>query len=300
MCSLLALAAIRLFAYSAVAFHRQGLSFLVLDLDRFCATGDIRGDLGRAESLVVGDGARSVRLDEFTSCYARFVELPLSWEPLPTAALWRFRLLQLAIESMSGLVVNRPFAGGSNNSKPHQVELLRHAGFEVPWGVSTNDPAEARDFIANCAGGAIYKSNSGIRSVVQEVGLEDLARLRTLPTCPVYFQERIEGDNVRVHVVGDRCHGVLIRSSMVDYRYDKSGNVLEQRCEVPTSLAKKCVAITARLGLIFSGIDFVRRSSNSRWVCLEVNPMPGYHGYDATLGGEICESLRKLLDGDSG
>jgi glutathione synthase/RimK-type ligase-like ATP-grasp enzyme len=283
------------FAHSVRAVIDQECDALVLDVDRFCAHGDIQGELGSPETIIVRDGSQSIRLGDFRSCYARFVELPASWEPVSPAAASRFRILRLAINSMTMLVVNRPFAGGSNNSKPHQVELLRRYGFRVPRGISTNSAEKARVFLASCSRGAIYKSNSGVRSIVRAVEHSDLERLQALNVCPVYLQERILGDNIRVHVIGEECHSVRIRSACVDYRYDRSGNVLEERWDIPTDLARRCVRVTASLGLTFAGIDFVESRSDGELFCLEVNPMPGYHGYDLTLDHEISTSLIALL-----
>jgi len=39
------------------------------------------------------------------------------------------------LEMTPGLVVNRPSAMSSNNSKPYQMELIRAAGFDVPHGL---------------------------------------------------------------------------------------------------------------------------------------------------------------------
>jgi glutathione synthase/RimK-type ligase-like ATP-grasp enzyme len=288
------------FVHSVRAVVTQNRRGVVLDIDRFCAAGTVEGELGTPESLIVRDGSFSIRLGDYRSCYARFVELLASSDPTPSAASTRFRLLQLAIDSMSTLVVNRPSAGGSNNSKPHQVELLRGHGFRVPRGLSTNNAEAARAFLANCSDGAVYKSNSGIRSIVRAVEDTDVERFEALEFCPAYFQERVWGDNVRVHVIADQCHSVLIRSSCVDYRYDRSGNASEERCVIPDDIARKCVDVTASLGLTFSGIDFVRSRIDGEMYCLEVNPMPGYHGYDLTLDYEISATLIELLDTTQG
>jgi glutathione synthase/RimK-type ligase-like ATP-grasp enzyme len=111
----------------------------------------------------------------------------------------------------------------------------------------------------------------------------------------VFFQERIWGADLRIHVVRDRCHGVLIRSPAVDYRYDRSGEVTEQPFSVPPDLAERCVSVTAALELEFSGIDFILSDHDDAYYCLEVNPMPGYAGYDLTLNYEISNSLGEVL-----
>lgn len=131
---------------------------------------------------------------------------------------------------------------------------------------------------------------------MQAITSDDHSRFSLLTTCPVFFQERIWGADVRIHVVRDRCHGVIIRSPAVDYRYDKSGKATEHPFAIPPELAARCIDVTAAFGLEFSGIDLIRSEDEGGFYCLEVNPMPGYHGYDLTLNHEISGSLGALLN----
>ncbi|HWR00287.1 MAG TPA: hypothetical protein VN371_00350 [Chlorobaculum sp.] len=48
----------------------------------------------------------------------------------------------------------------------------------------------------------ICKSISGARSIVQELGPEDEERLESIRYCPMQFQARVDGFDVRVHVIG--------------------------------------------------------------------------------------------------
>lgn len=283
--------------HSVATFHRRGLAVDFLDLDRFCSEGTLEGNLAAPLSLVARTGERAWPFADLRSCYARLVDLASDLSPEDKPAAWgRYQAIQLALEALSSerLVINRPWAGGSNDSKPYQTSLLQRHGFRVPRSCTTNLPALARSFVQSCPGGAIYKSNSGERSVVQPITPVDLERLPLLAACPVFFQERIQGANVRVHVLGDRCHSVWIRSSEVDYRYDTTGTVEERPFTIPGDLAEQCVSVTRALDLRFSGIDFLL-TSEGEYYCLEVNPMPGYHGYDRTLRLAISDDLGSAL-----
>ncbi len=287
------------FGHSVSSFRRQGLALEIIDLDRFCLSGTIEGRLDDPASFVVQDAGERVHLATFRSCYARFIDLPLDMTTDDSAPWGRYRLLQVAIGALDMLVVNRPGAGESNDSKPYQTALIQQHGFRIPRSCSTNLEAEAERFVSSCPRGAIYKSNSGERSIVQAVTPGDLHRLPLLTVCPVFFQERIWGDDIRVHVVRDRCHGVCIRSSEVDYRYDRTGTATERPFPVPPELADRCVRVTASFGLAFSGIDLIQAQDDGDFYCLEVNPMPGYHGYDLTLNHAISDSLGALLSSGS-
>jgi len=85
-------------------------------------------------------------------------------EPPPHRARAGAALSALA-SSLPVPVVNRPTAGRSNASKPFHLQLLARAGFDVPETLVTTIPSAAADFSAQ-HGRVIYKSTSGVRSIV--------------------------------------------------------------------------------------------------------------------------------------
>src|SRR5437899_2630061 len=95
--------------------------------------------------------------------------------------------------------------------------MMRH-GFEVPDTLITNDPDLVNEFRARY-GRIIYKSMSGVRSIVQVFGDDDLKRLQNIRWCPTQFQAFVEGTDVRVHVVGEQVFATGICSEATDYRY---------------------------------------------------------------------------------
>ena len=163
-------------------------------------------------------------LDAITGVYVRFLgpegRLPPQGDPEAAAAL-RFEAdagLMALLEDLPCPVVNRIGGGMSNNSKPYQALLLRRAGLKVPATLVTSDPAAARAFQAE-HGEVIYKSASGIRSIVRRLGPDQLARLGFLRDGPAQFQAFVPGRNVRVHTVGDVVFATRIETDAVDYRY---------------------------------------------------------------------------------
>ena len=190
-------------------------------------------------------------------------------------------------------VVNRVAAMASNSSKPYQAQLIRTVGFDVPETLVTNDPDLVRDFVAD-HGRVIYKSISGARSIVAEVDGDALARLDDIRWCPVQFQAYVEGVDVRVHVVGRRVFSTRVASGAADYRYAAARVGVPARLE-PTRLSEsvtaRCIELTARLGLRFSGID-LRITPDERVVCFEVNPCPAYTYYEGHTGQPIARPSR--------
>lgn len=194
-------------------------------------------------------------------------------------------------------VVNRAEPQGSNGSKPYQAQLIARHGLLPPPTLVTTDPAAVRAFRAK-HGRIIYKSISAMRSIVRELENADLDRIGAIGWCPVQFQARLDGLNVRVHVVGNEVFPTAIESTHLDYRYAKRhGGSSELRpAKLPRAIADKCVALTADMGLAFSGIDLLH-ADDGRWYCFEVNPSPAFSYFQANTGQPIALALARHLAG---
>jgi glutathione synthase/RimK-type ligase-like ATP-grasp enzyme len=244
-------------------------------------------------------------LDAITGVYVRFLgpegRLPVSGDPEAGAAL-RFEAdagLMALLEDLHCPVVNRVGGGMSNNSKPYQSLLLRRAGLEVPATLVTSDPEAARAFHAEY-GDVIYKSASGIRSIVRRLGPDQLARLAFLRDGPAQFQAFVPGRNVRVHTVGNAVFATLIESEAVDYRYaSRDGlDVAMTPMTLPAAIEDACLRVARDLDLLFAGID-LKQTPHGDFVCFEVNPCPGFIYYERHTGQPISTALADLLNGAS-
>ncbi|HXE72962.1 MAG TPA: alpha-L-glutamate ligase [Candidatus Nitrosotenuis sp.] len=198
------------------------------------------------------------------------------------------------LNTLPALVVNRPVASGSNASKPYQVALVERFGFRVPRTLVTNLPESARQFYESLGGEVVYKSISYSRSIVQRMKPEDLERLDTLRHCPVQLQERVEGTDVRVHVVGEAAvFASLIRTEASDYRYDRSSEI--EPWDLGPDLEERCRQATRALGLTLSGIDLRLSPEGEAW-CFEVNPSPAFTWYEERTGQPITDALCDVLE----
>ncbi len=240
---------------------------------------------------------RELGLADVTGVYAR----PLAPRPSDASAAARARAEAFGeafvtwLDAAAALVVNRPRAMESNASKPYQAQLIARSGFAVPETLVTNDPDEVLEFRRD-HGRIVFKSLSGIRSVVRELDDADIARLPLLATLPVQFQRYLPGRDVRVHVVGDRAFAAAIDSTATDYRYAErdGGRTDMEPIELPDDVARRCVDLTAQLGLVLSGVD-LRLGPDGDWTCFEVNPMPAYSYFEAHTGLPIAAALGRLL-----
>jgi hypothetical protein len=193
-----------------------------------------------------------------------------------------------------GLVVNRPSHMAANGSKPFQSRQIAAAGFSVPQTLLTTDAEEAVAFWERHRD-VIYKSISGVRSVVARFAPEDVRRLPDLTTCPVQFQARVGGTDYRVHVVGDEIFAARVISDAHDYRYAaRTGATVELRTvDLPDDVATRCAALSRAQGLPVSGID-LRLSPGGEWYCFEVNPAPAFSCFDPD-GTPIADAVARLL-----
>jgi glutathione synthase/RimK-type ligase-like ATP-grasp enzyme len=193
------------------------------------------------------------------------------------------------------LVVNRSSAMASNGSKPYQMRLIHEHGFEIPDTVITTDPAVVQEFWEK-HGIVIYKSISGVRSIVAKLTPQHAERLALVRWCPTQFQQFIPGNDYRVHVVGDEVFTVEITSTADDYRYARRlGTTAELWPYVlPVEIAERCRSMTFSLGLEVAGID-LRRHPDGRWYCFEVNPSPAFSYYQDATGQPIDIAIAQLL-----
>lgn len=289
------------------ALRRNGSSVIFLDQMKvhetkieLCVDSDIRG------VLQTGDSA--IALEEITAVYIRTYD----WRQLPEikkggfgCPAWNHAalledVLSSWLEITPALVVNRLSAMSANNSKPYQASQIRASGFGIPDTLITTDPASVLEFKEK-HGEVIYKSISGVRSIVSRLSKEQLCHLDDIKWCPTQFQQYIPGIDYRVHVVGDEIFSCEIVTEADDYRYAaRYGKAIEVRaCEIPGDCEDRCKALAKAAGLIFAGID-LRLTPEGEWYCFEVNPSPGFTYYQDLTDQPIADAVARLLVKGSG
>lgn len=284
-----------------------GLPYRLLNQRRFAGT---RLSYAIASGSVGGElwlGGERVDLATVTGVYLRLMDdqsLPeLRGLPLDAPARQQCRNFHDVVYRWLGVaqtrVLNRPAAMASNGSKPYQAQVIRRAGFDIPDTLITNEPAHVLEFRRR-HGRIVFKSMSGVRSIVRTFEEADEARLGSIRWCPTQFQEYVEGYNVRVHTVG--AHTVFatkVLSEAIDYRY------AEQQVDEPAELqpmtlaeplARQCLELASALGLAFAGID-LKVTPGGRVVCFEVNPSPAFSYYELNTGQPIAEAVARHLAG---
>jgi glutathione synthase/RimK-type ligase-like ATP-grasp enzyme len=246
---------------------------------------------------------RRLRLDEVHAIYLRpydFRRIPAVARAGVTSDISRHAeafddALLAWTEVTDALVVNRSSAMASNNSKPYQSAMIRAAGFSTPTTLITNDPDVLRDFAA-AHPDLIYKSTSGVRSIVRRLDLAERGRLADLIWCPTQFQAFVPGIDYRVHVVHDRVFVCQVMSDAVDYRYGaREGQASRMRVDqLPDEVTGRCRDLTRSLGLVMAGLD-LRLTEDGEVFCFEVNPSPGFTFFENATGQPIAAAVADLL-----
>ncbi|MFB7126498.1 ATP-grasp ribosomal peptide maturase [Kitasatospora sp. NPDC056273] len=174
--------------------------------------------------------------------------------------------------------VNHPWANRAAEHKPAQLAAAQRSGFAVPDTLITNDPQEARDFVALQRAGAVYKPvwntpysvDGEPRAVwVRDVRAQEITD--AVRACPHLFQARVpKAYDARVTAVGDRLFGVRIDSPDLDWRH-RQDLMTCTPIAVPEPVARSVADYLSHFRLVFGAFDFAVTPDGS-WSFLECNP----------------------------
>jgi glutathione synthase/RimK-type ligase-like ATP-grasp enzyme len=258
---------------------------------------------GRDVSGTLRIGGEVVDLDSVSAVYLRLYgldQLPVLRGHDRNGAAWMHAVavndtISTWTELTAAFVVNRLSAMASNGSKPYQSRIIEAHGFKIPDTLVTTDAEAVREFWLRY-GAVIYKSTSGVRSIVNRLTAENAGRLSQLHWCPTQFQQYIPGHDYRVHVVGEQTFACEIVSDADDYRYAgrKGLHTKLQAWPIPPQLAERCRSLARTLELPFAGID-LRYHPAGQWFCFEVNPSPAFSYYEDATGQPIAAAVARLL-----
>lgn len=266
----------------ASACTERGLRVLIADGDEIDFV-DPAGDLALA-------GGSRVPLRSVTGLFVR----PEA-RPTTERSRYAFDALSAWAELTDAAVLNRLSAAATNRSKPYQIGLIARVGLSVPDTLVTTDPEDVLAFVAEHRR-VIYKSVSGVRSIVARFDANDRDRLSDVSTCPTQFQQHVPGTDYRVHVVDDEVFACRIETDAVDYRYaGVTGDSLSMEpVTLPDDVAQQCVDVTKLLGLRLAGVD-LRRDPFGRWWCFAVNTSPGFIWFENQTGLPIAAAIAASL-----
>jgi len=212
------------------------------------------------------------------------------------------------------LWVSHPNILRKASNKLLQLKVARSVGFNIPKSLITNDSILAKDFIESCQGKVIVKStgkgwvydsdNNSVKYVLtNKLSTKDIKNLFKLEPSPVTFQEEILKDfEVRVNIVGQKCHAIKIDSqkskiSNVDWRRYDIEKTMYSEFILPDNIEEKCFQICKYFGLEFGAIDLICQPDGN-YTFLEVNGNGQFLWAEKLSDVKISESLARLLTGN--
>ncbi len=278
--------------------RETGVSYSVLDVAHAALVGgwSIRPYHPNESHIDVADARYELAL--FRGYYCRLQNAEAGAPDDPSATRYRalHRGLSSALDDPSLRVVNPPGRDRSNFSKPfHARWVSQITGWSVPSTILSNDRDALVAFVDAWKGAVIVKGTSAAKTWVRKYDAADFELLGR--TGVVMLQQYIPGFEVRVHWVAGVAVAERIDASGVDYR--RACDNRYRPCEVPTDIARGLTALEKESGLPMLGVDF-RVDADGRWLFLEANPMPAFHGYDRRCGGRISAALLEYLDAERG
>lgn len=187
--------------------------------------------------------------------------------------------LNYLLDEVFTFVINRPKHCMHNTAKYAQLLHMPLHYLQRPSSILTNNPQHFIKQYAQQSGlrAWIYKSASNVRSIVHTI---DRNTQRVSSRCqqqePVLFQTCLPGQNIRVHIIGNRYVAKTIVSDRIDYRYDPNATLLATT--LPNAIADECIAVCQHFKLYFAGIDLIFYQGD--FYILEVNTAPGFDYFD--------------------
>jgi glutathione synthase/RimK-type ligase-like ATP-grasp enzyme len=205
-------------------------------------------------------------------------------------------------QSLDVLWVNHPSRDEAAAHKVYQLDVARSVGLAIPNTLVTNDPAAARQFIAEQNGlGTVYKAFSATEQEWRETRIlqpEEMSLLDQVRYAPLIFQEYVAaGLDLRVTIVGQEVFAAAIHSQQTSYNVDFRIDMTSARVEpytLPSDVRDKLARLMSRLGLSYWAID-MRHTPDGRVVFLEINPAGQWLFIEDRTGQAITAALARLL-----
>lgn len=205
----------------------------------------------------------------------------------------------LALQQRGCRLVNPPQAASVLQYKPFQLHVLRSLGAQVPLTLISNDPVAVGVFHEEVKD-VIFKPLMG-GAITRALDDETIGDLPRVTASPVIFQQRVQGDDLRVMLVGDEIvSSVAIQTPVqhLDFRADpeySGGHATYRPVALPKKVKDLCRKAARMCGLVFAGIDIKHVEGSDDWVFLELNSSPIYLDVELKLGHPISAAIAKLL-----
>ena len=213
-----------------------------------------------------------------------------------TSAILNYELTATAeslYNSLNCKWVNGLDAINMHKTKAFQLFTMAQMGIRVPKTLISNDKNEVRKFAEENNCDLIFKpvQGGGYTKLLTQNDLSD-ERLKCLNSGAVQFQEKLDGVDIRVYVIGDKFFAAEIRANSIDFRTDENAEIVP--ITLPEKIQKQCLEIMEKFKLKFTGID-IKTKSNGEHVFIESNPAPMFIFFEKKSGYPITDTLCDFL-----
>lgn len=182
----------------------------------------------------------------------------------------------------------------SHRVKPRQLRQALCLGAKIPQTYIGNDADTVIEFSRKFESTIFKPVYGGAHATLITLDMLAKDRLsRVLRYAPATIQEYIRGTNIRTYVIGTHVYSAEIISESIDFRIDS--DPIHVAIELPESVSKLAIEITAGLGMRWTAIDW-RRDDCGNYYFLEANPSPMFMHFETLTGYPITERLIELLN----
>jgi glutathione synthase/RimK-type ligase-like ATP-grasp enzyme len=198
--------------------------------------------------------------------------------------------------------VNHPNATYFAEQKAVQLATANDLGFVVPATLFTNDAIACAELFPHklvmkgIDTVIAYQDNREYFAFVEPLDPKDLVKA-DLSAIPVTIQRAVNPKiDLRVTVVADQAYAVEIKANGAgisgDWRKHKQ-HLTYNAIVLPQSIEHRCIELTAKLGLSFSGIDLAR--VDDAYIFFEINPTGEWSWLVDSAGLPIDEAIADVL-----
>ncbi len=215
---------------------------------------------------------------------------------------WLWELLE------KKLWVNHPIYNRVARNKLLQYKISEELGITHPDYIITNNPDEARQFIASYPSVAVkpisgdpIERKDGYRTIyTNKISKQEIKDIDSVKLAPTFFQEYIpKSFELRITAIDEEVLACKINSqesqkTKDDWRRYDFGNVEHEKFNLPSRIKEFCVDMTKSFNLKFGAIDMIVTPEN-KYVFLEINANGQWNWIENLTGLPISEKLIELL-----
>ncbi|MEQ8763734.1 MAG: hypothetical protein RL885_07400 [Planctomycetota bacterium] len=209
-------------------------------------------------------------------------------------AAWNALLIR---QSKTARVANPPHTHDLHGLKPWEMSVYDRLDIPVPWTLATSSPERLVALSGHESMPPLVR-----KGLVGGYGFTEAFELPTRVEAAsalggaIQIQERIEGDNLRVFVLGGQVlGGATIYSKDPGATDNRRGDIRVQRITVPDETARVAKRAAKHWRLAFTAVDFMRDAASGRDLMLECNSSPFFVGFERSTGIDVASALADYL-----